>query len=212
MSTPGFSITDEQWAKDVQTGVGTYMDALTETLIDDEAPDQPTLSGDLYCGCDVCYWREALCHLIPVIIDGYRSGKIVLDDNGKRFSDFDEDLRIGEAAQDSVKELLRMSTVEIKADRRWVETGNLFIETQCRSREGNWYPSNLAETKAPHYSFHLSDMVALTIRTDILRALVAQEREVANDMEPNPTKGVLVDFKRISDFTRTFLIREKAAS
>ncbi len=43
-------------------------------------------------------------------------------------SNWDLDLRDGELGESKLADLLRMDTVEVKTDRRWIETGNLFIK------------------------------------------------------------------------------------
>jgi hypothetical protein len=72
-----YEITDELWAKNMEQGVMQYTDALYNAVYDDEDQSPDTLSGILFCGCDTCFWREALTYLVPVIIDGYKSGKLV---------------------------------------------------------------------------------------------------------------------------------------
>jgi len=46
-------------------------------------------------------------------------------------SDWDIDLRYGQDGEEYVRRLLTMETVEVKRDRRWKETGNIYIETSC---------------------------------------------------------------------------------
>jgi hypothetical protein len=66
-----------------------------------------------------------------------------------------------------------IETVEVKRDRRWKETGNLYIETECWSDVlACWYASGISTTKASHWSFILEDSV-LTVPTERVSKAVA---------------------------------------
>ena len=91
-----------------------------------------------------------------------------------RFSDWDIDLRFGQEGEVLVNALLTapIEKVEVKRDRRWKETGNIYIETQCwNDNLGHWYDTGITTAKATHYSFVLEDIV-LIIPTDSLRKAV----------------------------------------
>lgn len=76
---PEFEIQDEQWAQDLERGVEAYTDGLFEAIWDnDEQAVSETLSGDVFCGCSTCFWREALFYITPKIIQGYKDGKVTL--------------------------------------------------------------------------------------------------------------------------------------
>ena len=82
-------------------------------------------------------------------------------------SDWDLDLRFGQQGEVMVNSLLTapIETVEVKRDRRWKETGNLYIETECWSDVLDcWYASGISTTKASHWAFILEDSV-LTVPT-----------------------------------------------
>jgi len=90
-------------------------------------------------------------------------------------SDWDLDLRFGQEGEVLVNSLLTspIETVEVKRDRRWKETGNLYIETECWSDVlACWYASCISTTKATHWSFILEDSV-LTVPTDNIRKAIA---------------------------------------
>jgi hypothetical protein len=62
-----------------------HTDALIEQAYADENDETSDvspnpLSGEVFCGCDTCFWREALFFLVPRIIEGYKTGKIVVDE------------------------------------------------------------------------------------------------------------------------------------
>ena len=91
-------------------------------------------------------------------------------------SDWDLDLRFGQQGEVMVNSLLTapIETVEVKRDRRWKETGNLYIETECWSDVlACWYASGISTTKASHWSFILEDSV-LTVPTQRVRLAIAK--------------------------------------
>jgi len=110
-------------------------------------------------------------------------------------SDWDIDLRFGQEGEVLVNALLTapVEQVEVKRDRRWKETGNIYIETECWSDDlGQWYPSGITSTKASHWSFVLESIV-LTIPTDSIRkaiTLYGIRREM--NRPENSTKGFTI--------------------
>jgi len=72
---------DPEWAQELEKGVEEYTDMLLEAVFDgteDEIGE--TLSGEPFCGCPVCFWREALFYLVPRIIDAYEEGKLTVEE------------------------------------------------------------------------------------------------------------------------------------
>lgn len=76
-----FYIEDESWAKELENGILQYTDSLIESAFEEDAPEVPTLSGEPFCGCDTCFWRETLFYVVPRIIEGYKAGKVVVDED-----------------------------------------------------------------------------------------------------------------------------------
>ena len=70
-------------------------------------------------------------------------------------SDFDLDYGYGLQGENLVDALLRgANTVEVKRDRRWWDTGNIFIETECYFQTSqSWEQSGLSVTKAEYWAF-----------------------------------------------------------
>ena len=64
-----FFINDEKWAEELQEGVEEYLMRLQDSIDEDE--DMETLSGDPYCGCSQCYFREMLFFVSPEIINNF---------------------------------------------------------------------------------------------------------------------------------------------
>lgn len=76
-----FAVNDEAWAQDLEKGVEDYTDMLFEAVWDGTEEVVPeTLSGQPFCGCSSCFWRETLFFLVPKIIKGYEDGKLELEE------------------------------------------------------------------------------------------------------------------------------------
>jgi len=76
-----FAVNDEAWAQDLEKGVEDYTDMLFEAVWDGTEEVVPeTLSGEPFCGCSSCFWRETLFFLVPKIIKGYEDGKLELEE------------------------------------------------------------------------------------------------------------------------------------
>jgi hypothetical protein len=93
-----------------------------------------------------------------------------------KLSNWDLDYRFGREGELYVNYLLTapIETVEVKRDRRWKDTGNLYIETECWSDVLKcWYASGIMITKASHWSFVLVDSV-LTVPTERVRLAIAK--------------------------------------
>ena len=76
-----FSIHDEEWARGIEKGVEEYTDMLFEAVFEgteDEITE--TLSGEPFCGCSQCFWRETLFFIVPKLLKGYEEGKITLEE------------------------------------------------------------------------------------------------------------------------------------
>ena len=77
----GFIINDLKWAEELERGVENYTDMLFEAFY--EGTDEEileTLSGEPFCGCNRCFWRETLFYVTPKLLKGFEEGKIELED------------------------------------------------------------------------------------------------------------------------------------
>lgn len=72
-----FVINDQEWAKNLTDNLEEYMMRCVDSIDEDE--DFETLSGQPYCGCSDCYWREMLFLAAPIIMQGQLDKKIELD-------------------------------------------------------------------------------------------------------------------------------------
>ena len=73
-----FILNDEKWAEELQANVKEYLMLLQDSIDEDE--DIQTISGQPYCGCNVCYFREMLFFVSPKIMRGQNEKKIELSE------------------------------------------------------------------------------------------------------------------------------------
>ncbi len=121
-----------------------------------------------------------------------------------KLSDFDLDLAVGHQGEALVEQLLTGgTTVEVKTDLKWKETGNLYIETVCWSHNNeNWYLSGLSSTKAQYWAFVLEG-TTLLVPTEVLKQVVtARGRAITCNIPPNPSKGYLIKVEDITNYLR----------
>jgi hypothetical protein len=108
-------------------------------------------------------------------------------------SDWDLDLRYGQDGEESVRRLLTIDTVEVKRDRRWKETGNLYIETSCYYvNDGAFKPSGVSVSKATHFAFVVEDLTILVSKSDLINTVKEYGRNISCKIEPNVSFGYLI--------------------
>ena len=108
-------------------------------------------------------------------------------------SDWDLDLRHGLDGENKLRELLQLETVEVKTDRKWHKTGNLYIEAYCfYQKTQSWEPNGLNISKATHWAFPLSDMTIILTREALIRAVKEHGVKIECKIEPNPSRGFLI--------------------
>ena len=108
-------------------------------------------------------------------------------------SDWDLDLRYGQDGEESVRRLLTIDTVEVKRDRRWKETGNLYIETSCYYvNDGAFKPSGVSVSKATHFAFVIEDLTILVSKSDLVNTVKEYGRNISCKIEPNLSFGYLI--------------------
>ena len=109
-------------------------------------------------------------------------------------SSFDLDFRYGYAGEQLVDELLTNGrTVEVKRDRRWHETGNLYIEVECwyNSTE-SWQASGIAVTEADYWAFVLEESVLMIPTINVIQAINQHGRQITCEIPPNESRGFLI--------------------
>ena len=108
-------------------------------------------------------------------------------------SNWDLDLRAGEAGESKVADLLSLDTVEVKTDRRWWETGNVYIETECWYQSSqSWEPSGIRASKATHWAFVLQTGVLIVPLQDLMDIVYSQGKPIECNIPPNPSRGYLI--------------------
>jgi hypothetical protein len=110
-------------------------------------------------------------------------------------SNWDLDLRFGQEGEILVNQFLTapIETIEVKRDRRWKETGNVFIEFECWSDVlCQWYPSGLSITKASHWAFVLEDSVVIVPTEKVKKTVAKYGRRVEMNRPEYSTKGFLI--------------------
>lgn len=111
--------------------------------------------------------------------------------NEPKRSDWDLDFRFGQYGEQTVANLVE--TIEVKSDRRWKDTGNLYIETQCWSHNNKcWYQSGINATKASHWAFNLEGLIIIVEVEKIRNAISLFGREIKCEIPPNYSVGFLI--------------------
>lgn len=109
-------------------------------------------------------------------------------------SDFDLDFSYGREGETLVEELLTGGKrVEVKRDRKWSSTGNLYIEVKCwYMRSQSWEDSGLSVTKAEYWAFVLETGVLIVPTDTISKAIVKYGRGITCQIPPNKSMGYLI--------------------
>ena len=114
-------------------------------------------------------------------------------------SSFDLDFSFGREGEKLVEELLTGGkTVEVKRDRKWHQTGNVYIEVECwYVASQSWQPSGLSVTQADYWAFVLEEGIIM-VPTDYVRYVVKNwGHEITCEIPPNRSKGYLVTVENL---------------
>lgn len=118
-------------------------------------------------------------------------------------SNWDVDYRDGLIGESKIIELLSLDTVEVKTDRRWNETNNVYIETECFYQEPQeWQPSGIRVSKATHWAFVLEDSVFIVPLHRLKEAVWEIGRPMTCNTPPNPSRGYLITPAQILEHVR----------
>jgi len=118
-------------------------------------------------------------------------------------SDWDIDLRDGKLGESKISRLLHIETIEVKTDRRWIETGNLFIEESCFYQgSGQWEPSGLSVSKATHWAFIMEDNVIIVPKEHLMNVVMDYGKPIENKQPPNQSKGHLITPEQLINYVR----------
>jgi spermidine synthase len=126
-------------------------------------------------------------------------------------SNWDLDYRDGMVGESKVADLLHLDTVEVKTDRKWVQTGNLYIETECYYKnEDTWKPSGIRVSQATHWGFVLEDSVLIIPIHRLKEAVWEIGRPITCSIPPNPSRGYLITPGQLNEHVRNARGREIA--
>lgn len=114
-----------------------------------------------------------------------------------KLSDFDLDYSFGLEGENLVNELLTGGkTVEVKRDRKWWDTGNIFIEVQCwYNASKSWEDSGLTVSKADYWAFVLESGVIIVPINHVKYAVKVFGKRIECTIEPNNSRGYLITAK-----------------
>lgn len=119
-------------------------------------------------------------------------------------SSWDLDYRDGLEGESLIADLLHLDTVEVKKDRRWVETGNIYIETECYyQKEDEWRPSGIRVSEATHWAFVLEDMSLIIERYRLIDAVHERGKPITCNIPPNPSRGYLINVGTLIEAVRS---------
>lgn len=120
-----------------------------------------------------------------------------------RQPNWDIDYQAGRQAEiwvSNIRESLASDSIEVKLDRRFEETGNIYIEYGCK-RRGIMRPSGIATTTSKLWvQVLVEDQLALIISTDRLKEIARRLKEKHKAMQPHgthPTLGVVIPVEEI---------------
>ena len=122
------------------------------------------------------------------------------------FSSFDLDFQYGVDGEKLVSDLLLgRKTIEVKRDRKWIKTGNIYIETECFfTKTNSWEMSGLSVTKAGYWAFVIEDSIVI-VPTDVLRfAVSVYGKEISCHIPPNLSKGFLITPEQLISATKEY--------
>lgn len=116
-------------------------------------------------------------------------------------SSWDIDFDFGVKGENMVANILKY--VEVKTDRRWKETGNIYIEVFCYyQKTQSWEPSGLSVTTAQHWAFNLEGTI-IVISTKVLKdACFKYGKKISCVTPPNPSRGYLITVDDLLKSTR----------
>ncbi len=108
-------------------------------------------------------------------------------------SNWDLDYRAGLTGESKVADLLHLDTVEVKTDRRWKDTGNIYIETECYYKvDDAWKPSGIRVSKATHWAFVLEGIVLIIELYKLQDIVYKLGKAITCNIPPNPSRGYII--------------------
>lgn len=129
-------------------------------------------------------------------------------------SSFDLDFSYGRKGEQLVEDLLTDGKrVEVKRDRKWHLTGNVYIETECFFTKNNaWAPSGLSVTEAEYWAFVLKKTVLMLPTNVLWYAVKTFGRDITCEIPPNLSRGYLVKVVDLIEATKQVPMAETEVS
>jgi hypothetical protein len=129
---------------------------------------------------------------------------------------FDFDVRRGKVGEDYVGTILEeiaSDSIEVKTDYGANRTGNLYVEFEQETQQGNWVPSGIATSQATYWAFAFGDgviFIKLERLKEICRAVYQQdpERNVGHrprNEHSNASRGIKLPVSRLATEMQTFV-------
>jgi len=120
-------------------------------------------------------------------------------------SSFDLDFSYGRDGEKLVEQLLTNGkTVEVKRDRKWHQTNNVYVEIECwYMKSQSWELSGLSVTKADYWAFVLEQTVVMIPTDHVWYAVKNFGREITCEIPPNRSKGYLIQVEDLLLTTKT---------
>ena len=80
---------DEEPVRFLERGLEEYLDSLFESVLEGSNLDDEveTKSGDMFCGCEVCFIRESIAFVLPQVVTMWERGQIRRRNKGKVLND-----------------------------------------------------------------------------------------------------------------------------
>jgi hypothetical protein len=119
-------------------------------------------------------------------------------------SSFDLDFGYGRKGEQLVEELLTEGKrIEVKRDRKWWSTNNIYIEVECFFRKSmSWEPSGINVTEAEYWAFVLEKAVIMVPTDHVRWAVYNRGREITCEIPPNLSKGFLITVEDLLEAAR----------
>jgi len=120
-------------------------------------------------------------------------------------SSFDLDFSYGRDGEKLVEQLLTNGkTVEVKRDRKWHQTNNVYVEIECwYMKSQSWELSGLSVTKADYWAFVLEQAVVMIPTDHVWYTVKNFGREITCEIPPNRSKGYLIQVEDLLLTTKT---------
>jgi hypothetical protein len=128
--------------------------------------------------------KNALCSALDAI------QKYIMDYN----NDFRYDLKVGQVKEKELAEILNDKTIEVKFDKRALDTGNVYVEYESRGAN-----SGIAKSEADYYCFCFG-LTYHIIKTELLkdrcRKYIGTNRDRLGG-DNNTSKGILLPIQEL---------------